>query len=183
MTINPTKAETAVLGGGCFWCTEAIFLNLKGVLKVESGYSGGHVLNPTYKQVCTGTTGHAEVIRVEFDPEILTFSQLLEVFFLTHDPTTMNRQGADVGTQYRSAVFYTNSQQEETAREVIRLLNEEKVYKNPIVTEVSPLINYFKAEDYHQNYFERNKSQAYCAYVIQPKMDKFKKTFSGLLKK
>lgn len=181
MTTNILKAETAVFGGGCFWCTEAIFLKLKGVEKVESGYAGGHVPNPTYQQVCTGTTGHAEVIRVEYKPEVISFRQLLEVFFLTHDPTTLNRQGADVGTQYRSVIFFTKPEEERIAREVIQQLNKQKVYNNPVVTEVAALKNYYKAEDYHQNYFERNKNQPYCSIVIQPKMDKFKKTFKALL--
>lgn len=182
MMTNPINAETAVFGGGCFWCTEAVFLKLKGVQTVESGYAGGQVPNPTYRDVCTGETGHAEVIRIEFNPEEISFSQLLEVFFLTHDPTTLNRQGADVGTQYRSVVFYTNTQQEKLTREIIQKLNQEKVYEQKIVTEVSPLKNYYKAEEEHQNYYARNANQSYCRIVIQPKMEKFRKTFGDLIK-
>lgn len=176
------KAENAVFGGGCFWCTEAVFAELKGVTRVESGYSGGTTLNPDYNAVCTGETGHAEVIKITFDPDVISFEKLLEVFFLTHDPTTLNRQGADVGTQYRSVVFYTNEKQKELTNEVIKRLNQKKVYKNPIVTEVSALINYYPAENYHQNYYERNGTQSYCRFVIQPKMEKFKKSFEELLK-
>ncbi|MBN2807267.1 MAG: peptide-methionine (S)-S-oxide reductase MsrA [Prolixibacteraceae bacterium] len=181
MMTMPTNAETAVFGGGCFWCTEAVFLKLKGVKKVESGYAGGQLPNPTYRDVCTGETGHAEVIRIEFNPGEISFGQLLEVFFLTHDPTTLNRQGADVGTQYRSVVFYTNPMQEKLTREIIQKLNQEKVYDQAIVTEVSPLKDFYLAEKEHQNYYARNNNQAYCRIVIQPKMEKFKKTFGNLI--
>lgn len=181
--MSELKAETAVFGGGCFWCTEAVFNELKGVSRVESGYSGGTTVNPSYKDVCTGQTGHAEVIHLTYDPAIISYQKLLEVFFLTHDPTTLNRQGADVGTQYRSVIFYSTDEQKQIANEVIKSLNKEKVYPNPIVTEVTKLSNYYPAENYHQNYFERNGNQPYCRIVIQPKMEKFKKTFDDLLKK
>lgn len=181
--MSELKAETAVFGGGCFWCTEAVFNELKGVSRVESGYSGGTTVNPSYKDVCTGQTGHAEVIHLTYDPAIISYQKLLEVFFLTHDPTTLNRQGADVGTQYRSVIFYSTDEQKLIANEVIKSLNKEKVYPNPIVTEVTKLSNYYPAENYHQNYFERNGNQPYCRIVIQPKMEKFKKTFDDLLKK
>jgi peptide-methionine (S)-S-oxide reductase len=179
---NNIKAETAVFGGGCFWCTEAVFLKLKGVTKVKSGYSGGETTNPTYQEICTGETGHAEVISIDYNPAEISFNQLLEVFFLTHDPTTLNRQGADVGTQYRSVVFYTNPHQEKVTREIIKKLNLEKVYDRPIVTEVTRLKIFYPAEDYHQNYYERNGNQPYCRMVIQPKMEKFRKTFGELIK-
>lgn len=178
-----SKAETAVFGGGCFWCTEAVFSELKGVTSVESGYAGGHTKNPSYEEVCSGTTGHAEVIKITFDPAIVSFEKLLEVFFLTHDPTTLNRQGADVGTQYRSAVFYTSNEQKEKANEVIKAISDKQAYSNPIVTEVSELSNYYVAENYHQDYFSRNGNQPYCRIVIQPKMEKFRKAFSDLTKK
>lgn len=183
MVLSNLKAETAVFGGGCFWCTEAVFSELKGVSNVESGYSGGTVKNPTYREVCTGETGHAEVIKITYDPKVIAYKKLLEVFFLTHDPTTLNRQGADIGTQYRSVVFYSNKEQKADALEVIKKLNEEKAYPNPIVTEVSPLKNYYPAENYHQNYYEQNGNQPYCRIVIQPKMEKFEKAFKDILKK
>ncbi len=177
------ELEKATLGGGCFWCTEAVYLELKGVVDVKPGYSGGHVKNPGYKEVCTGTTGHAEAVQITFDPEIVSYSQLLEVFFATHDPTTLNRQGNDVGTQYRSVIFYHNKQQKETAEKVIRLLEEEKVYEQPIVTEIAAYDTFYVAEDYHQNYYARNKSQGYCQFIIAPKLDKFRKVFKDQLKK
>ena len=177
------ELEKATLGGGCFWCTEAVYLELKGVVDVKPGYSGGHVKNPGYKEVCTGTTGHAEAVQITFDPEIVSYSQLLEVFFATHDPTTLNRQGNDVGTQYRSVIFYHNPQQKETAEKVIRLLEEEKVYEQPIVTEITAYDTFYVAEDYHQNYYARNKSQGYCQFIIAPKLDKFRKVFKDQLKK
>ena len=181
--MSNVKADTAVFGGGCFWCTEAVFSELKGVSHVESGYSGGTTKNPTYSEVCTGNTGHAEVIKITFDPKVVSYKKLLEVFFLTHDPTTLNRQGADVGTQYRSVIFYENEQQKNTAEDIIKQLNEAKAYPNPIVTEIAPLTNYYPAENYHQNYFEQNGNQPYCRIVIQPKMEKFRKAFSDLIKK
>lgn len=175
--------EIATLGGGCFWCTEAIYKELKGVVSVTSGYSGGKVVNPSYREVCTGRTGHAEAIEIEFDPSVISFSELLEVFFATHDPTTLNRQGGDVGTQYRSVIFYHNPEQEETAESVIDRLNQENVFGKPVVTEVTAWKNFFAAEDYHQDYFENNPSQSYCQFVIVPKMEKFRKIFSERLKK
>ncbi len=174
--------EKATLGGGCFWCTEAVYLELKGVIEVKPGYSGGHEKNPTYKEVCTGTTGHAEVVQITFDPEVVSFSQILEVFFMTHDPTTLNRQGNDVGTQYRSVVFFHSEKQKEVADKVIQLFNDEKVYDKPIVTEVSAFDKFYIAEDYHINYYARNKSQGYCQFVVAPKVEKFRKVFKDQLK-
>ena len=174
--------ELATFGSGCFWCTEAIFQNLKGVQKVESGYSGGKVDNPTYKQVCSGTTGHAEVVQVTYDPDKVSFEELLEVFWKTHDPTTLNRQGADVGTQYRSVIFYHNDQQKELAEKYKKKLDEAGIYNDPIVTEISPYSSFYVAEDYHQNYYNLNSSQPYCSVVITPKLEKFKKVFSDKLK-
>ena len=184
-TMNESKSnlEKATFGNGCFWCTEAVFLELKGVQKVESGYSGGHVKNPTYKEVCTGETGHAEVIQITFDPKLISYESLLEVFWNTHDPTTLNKQGADEGTQYRSAVFYHNEEQKKTAEQYLKQLQASKVFKNPIVTEISPLTNFYKAEEYHQNYYELNPGQGYCQYVIRPKVEKFRKQYSAKLKK
>jgi peptide-methionine (S)-S-oxide reductase len=174
--------EIATLGGGCFWCTEAVYLELKGVVDVKPGYSGGHVKNPGYKEVCTGTTGHAEVVQITFDPEVVSFSEILEVFFETHDPTMLNRQGNDVGTQYRSVIFYHSEQQKQTAKKVILLLEQEKAYSKPIVTEVTAFDAFYVAEDYHINYFARNKNQPYCQYVVAPKVDKFRKVFKEMLK-
>ncbi|MEK6781470.1 MAG: peptide-methionine (S)-S-oxide reductase MsrA [Bacteroidota bacterium] len=174
--------QTATFGAGCFWCTEAVFLSVKGVTKVESGYSGGQVKNPSYREICTGKTGHAEVTQITFDPEIVSFEELLEIFWNTHDPTTLNRQGADAGTQYRSVVFYHNEEQKRTASEYKKQLEVSGTYKAPIVTEISSLPNFYKAEDYHQNYYALNSSQGYCEYVIRPKVDKFKKRFSDKLK-
>ena len=176
------ELETATLGGGCFWCTEAVYLELKGVESVKPGYSGGHVKNPTYQEVCTEATGHAEVVQITFDPEVVSFSEILEVFFVTHDPTTLNRQGNDVGTQYRSAIFYHSEEQKETALKVIELLEKEKAYKKPIVTEVTPFDAFYVAEDYHINYFARNKNQPYCQYVVAPKVEKFRKVFKEKMK-
>lgn len=179
---NKNKMEVATFGNGCFWCTEAIFQNLKGVEKVVSGYSGGHVDNPTYKQVCTGTTGHAEVIQMEYDPNIITYDELLEVFWKTHDPTTPNRQGNDIGPQYRSAVFYHNEEQKEKAEKYKKELNEAGAFNAPIVTEITAFEKFYPAEDYHQNYFNLNDSQPYCNYVIKPKVEKFEKVFKDKLK-
>jgi peptide-methionine (S)-S-oxide reductase len=179
MTNEPSLAT---LGGGCFWCTEAVFLALKGVSKVESGYSGGTVENPTYQQVSTGRTGHAEVIQITFDPKTIGFRELLEVFFATHDPTTLNRQGNDVGTQYRSVIFYHNPHQKEGAEEYIRELEESKVFGKPIVTTVEPFSAFYKAEEYHQNFFARNPNQPYSKAVIPPKLLKLKKSFIDKLK-
>lgn len=177
-----TNKETATLGGGCFWCTEAIFLNLRGVEKVTPGYSGGHIKNPAYREVTTGRTGHAEVVQIVFDPAVVKFAEILEVFFMTHDPTTLNRQGADVGTQYRSAIFYHNEKQKAVAEDIIRELDKQKVYADPIVTEVTSFTNFYEAEDYHLNYYARNKNQPYCQFVITPKLKKFEKIFKDKLK-
>jgi peptide-methionine (S)-S-oxide reductase len=170
--------ETITLGAGCFWCTEAVFQRLKGVIKVESGYSGGKISNPTYKEVVSGLTGHAEVIQVTFDPTMISLEKILEVFWKTHDPTTLNRQGADVGTQYRSAVFYHNEIQLNTATRLKQLLNSEKIWDKPIVTEITKFEKFYKAEDYHQNYFNNNPNHGYCQFVIVPKLEKFEKLFS-----
>lgn len=174
--------ETTTLGGGCFWCLEAVYDQLKGVQAVESGYAGGHVANPSYKAVCTGTTGHAEVVQVEFDNEVITFQDILNVFFTIHDPTTLNRQGNDIGTQYRSAIFYHSDEQKRIAEETIQSLNESGPWDNPIVTEVVPIENYFPAEDYHQEYFENNPNQGYCRIVIAPKVAKFRQKYLAQLK-
>lgn len=174
--------ETATLGAGCFWCVEAIFENLKGVESVESGYSGGDNKNPTYKEVCSGTTNHAEVCQIKFDPEVISFEELLEVFWQTHDPTTLNKQGADVGTQYRSVIFYHTNKQKELAETYKSKLIEAKVFSTPIVTEISPAVKFYIAENYHQDYYQANKSQPYCNMVITPKLEKFKKIFEQKLK-
>jgi peptide-methionine (S)-S-oxide reductase len=176
------ELEKATLGGGCFWCTEAVYLELKGVVDVKPGYSGGHVKNPSYKEVCNETTGHAEVVQIIFDPAIVSYTEILEVFFVTHDPTTLNRQGNDVGTQYRSAIFYHSEQQKQTAQKVIELLTKDKVYSKPIVTEVTKFDVFYVAEDYHHNYFARNKNQPYCQFVVAPKVDKFRKVFKEKMK-
>lgn len=172
------KTESIVLGGGCFWCTEAVFQKMKGVLKVTSGYSGGSTPNPTYEQVCSGNTGHAEVVRVEYDPSVAKLPDILELFFALHDPTTKDRQGNDVGSQYRSAIYYSNESQKKAIDEAVRKAAEE--HEKPIVTEVAKLDAFYPAEDYHQNYYEQNKYQPYCAVVIRPKLSKLKKKF-GLL--
>lgn len=168
--------EIATLGGGCFWCLEAVYQELKGVARVESGYAGGHVPNPTYEQVCDGSTGHAEVVRLEFDPDVISYREILEIFFTIHDPTTPNRQGNDVGTQYRSVIFYHSPEQQEIARQVIACMAS--VWDAPIVTELSPVPTYYKAEDYHQNYFREHPLQGYCAFVVAPKVAKFRKVFA-----
>ena len=178
-----TKYEIATFGGGCFWCTEAIFQELEGVESVIAGYAGGETINPTYEDICTGTTGHAEVIQIKFNPKVIDFNLLLEIFFKTHNPTTLNRQGADRGTQYRSAVFFHNAVQREKAQEIIVDLNDAKVFEDPIVTEVTPINNYYEAENYHQNYFENNPGNGYCNAVINPKLTKFMKEFKDKLKK
>lgn len=176
--------ETAVLAGGCFWCVEAVFQQLKGVDHVESGYTGGHVINPTYEQVCSGETGHAEVIKIWYDPAVISFTELLEVFFKTHDPTSLNRQGADVGTQYRSAIFYRNEEEKKTSEEIIEELNKSGYYTNKIVTTLEPLKEYYAAEDYHQNYFRLKGDQnPYCQMVVKPKLEKFEKVFKDKIKK
>ncbi len=178
-----TNTEVATFGGGCYWCIEAIFQRLEGVEKVESGFSGGNVKNPTYREVCTGATGHAEVIQITFDTTKISFTEVLKVFFTMHDPTTLNRQGNDVGTQYRSAVFYHNDKQKKAAEEIIAELNKANAYPSPIVTEVTKFDAFYKAEDYHQDYYNQNSGEGYCRYVIQPKIEKFEKVFKDRLKK
>lgn len=178
---NETGYQQATFGAGCFWCVEAIYQRVNGVVAVESGYSGGNVENPTYNQVTSGRTGHAEVARITFDPNEISFEELLEVFWHTHDPTTLNRQGADVGTQYRSAVFYHNEDQKRIVKESIVKTDASGLWGDPIVTEISPLVNYYKAEDYHQNYFNENPNAGYCSVVIAPKLKKFKEEFPHLL--
>ncbi|MHB8930765.1 MAG: peptide-methionine (S)-S-oxide reductase MsrA [Melioribacteraceae bacterium] len=180
--IDTTKYEVATFAAGCFWCTEAVFQRLKGVVKIESGYSGGSVPNPTYEAVCTGQTGHAECTQITFDPKIISYKELLEVFWKTHDPTTLNRQGNDTGTQYRSAIFYHNDEQKQLAEKYKRELDSEKIWKDPIVTEIVPFKKFYKAEDYHQDYYNKNGSQPYCSFVITPKLEKFKKVFADKLK-
>lgn len=180
---QPQGREVATLGGGCFWCTEAVFDELRGVERVESGYSGGASANPTYQQVCSGTTGHAEVVRVTFDPQVVSFREILEVFFTVHDPTTLNRQGADVGTQYRSVIFYHDEEQRRVAEEVIREMDAEKLWDRPIVTEVAPFETFYEAEDYHQEYFRLNGSQPYCRAVVAPKVAKFRQYYREKLKR
>jgi peptide-methionine (S)-S-oxide reductase len=168
--------EIATLGGGCFWCLEAVYQELKGVQQVESGYAGGHVANPSYEEVCSGSTGHAEVVRLTFDPAIVSYREILEIFFTIHDPTTLNRQGNDCGTQYRSVIFYHSPEQQDVAKHVIAEMAN--VWDAPIVTELAPVPAYYKAEDYHQNYFRQNPLQGYCAFVVAPKVAKFRKTFA-----
>jgi peptide-methionine (S)-S-oxide reductase len=180
--INGNETGSATFGAGCFWCVEAIFDGLKGVISVESGYSGGTVKNPAYREVCEGTTGHAEVCRITFDPEVISFDELLTVFWYTHDPTTINRQGNDWGTQYRSAIFYHDENQKMMAERSRETTNRSGLWDNPIITEISPLTNYYKAEDYHQDYFVRNRSQPYCSAIIAPKLEKFRKQFKDKLK-
>lgn len=175
--------DTIVLGGGCYWCVEAVYEMLDGVVDVRSGYSGGKIANPTYEAVCSGKTGHAEVIQISFDSTKTSVNEILKVFFTVHDPTTLNRQGADVGTQYRSVIFYRNDNQKQITLEIISALNEQKVYPSKIVTEVSPLNVFYVAEDYHQDYYERNSEQGYCRMVIQPKIEKFEKVFADRIKK
>lgn len=174
--------EVATLAGGCFWCTEAVFLELKGVQKVVSGYIGGKTVNPTYKEICQGDTGHAEAIQITFDSNVISFGELLELFFATHDPTTLNRQGNDVGTQYRSEIFYHNEEQREISEDFIRFLTQEAVFDKPIVTKVSPASTFYDAEEYHQNYYNQNRMQGYCAFVIAPKIDKVRTYFKDKLK-
>jgi peptide-methionine (S)-S-oxide reductase len=180
---SESRREVATLAGGCFWCLEAVYNQLRGVLKVDSGYAGGHIPNPTYQQVCTGGTGHAEVVQITFDPAEITFRDLLEVFFTIHDPTTLNRQGADVGTQYRSAIFYHTDAQREDAEKIIAEMNAEKVWDAPIVTEVKPLKDFYSAEAYHQEYYQNNPSQPYCQVVIAPKVAKFRQKYFEKLRR
>jgi peptide-methionine (S)-S-oxide reductase len=174
--------ELATFGAGCFWCVEAVFQNLKGVEKVESGYTGGRIANPTYKEVCSGLTGHNEVIQLTFDPQVISFEELLEIFWKTHDPTTLNRQGNDVGTQYRSGIYYHNDEQKRLAETYKQKLNEAQAFDQPVVTEILPAGPFYKAEDYHQNYYNQNSSQPYCQFVARPKVDKVKALFGDKLK-
>jgi peptide-methionine (S)-S-oxide reductase len=187
ITLNGNKAmndstEKATFGGGCFWCVEAIYERVNGVISVVSGYSGGDVVNPTYSQVSTGMTGHAEVVQITYDPKVVSYGELLEIFFKTHDPTTLNRQGADVGTQYRSVIFYHNEAQHRLAEKAIRELEQAGIYNDPIVTQVEPFKAFYPAEEYHQEYFDKNPDKAYCRLVIQPKLEKFEKVFREKLK-
>ncbi|MFA5399512.1 MAG: peptide-methionine (S)-S-oxide reductase MsrA [Dehalococcoidia bacterium] len=177
-----SKTETAIFGGGCFWCTEAVFSELKGVLKVMPGYTGGRSDNPTYQQVCGGNTGHVEAARIEYDPELISYTDLLEVFFYTHDPTTPNRQGNDVGEQYHSTIFYADDAQKELTEKYIEKLNESGEFRAPIVTTLRPLTKFYEAEDYHQRYYENNAAQPYCRAIIAPKMSKFRAKFKNALK-
>lgn len=177
------ELETATLAGGCFWCTESVFDELRGVESVVSGYSGGHTESPTYQEVCTGSTGHAEVIQIEFDPAEIDFSDILRVFFTVHDPTTLNRQGGDIGTQYRSSIFFHSDEQKRAAEAIIREIDEAGVYERPIVTEVVPFEKFWPAEDYHQEYFVNNPNQPYCSAVIAPKVAKFRKMYAERLKR
>lgn len=178
-----SATEVATLGSGCFWCTEAVYLSVKGVQEVVSGYCGGKVKNPTYREVCSGLTGHAEVVQIKFDPAVVSYEDILEIFWNTHDPTTLNKQGADEGTQYRSVVFYHSESQRKTAEAYKAQLDKSGVYRNKIVTEITPVAVFYKAEDYHQNYFALNPDQGYCQYVIRPKVEKFKKQYASKLKK
>ncbi len=183
MELTNRKMETATLGGGCFWCLEAVYTELKGVEKVVSGYAGGSVPNPSYRLVCTGTTGHAEVVQVTYDPQIVSYRELLDVFFTIHDPTTLNRQGADVGTQYRSAIFYHTSEQKAAAEAVKAEIEQAKIWHSPLVTEITPFKAFYPAEDYHQDYFKNNPEQGYCQVVIAPKVAKFRRKFLEKLKR
>lgn len=176
------EMDTAIFASGCFWCTEAIFEEVAGVKEVTSGYTGGHIKNPAYREVTEGTTGHAEAVRITYDPEIIKYQDLLEIFFKTHDPTTLNRQGADVGTQYRSAIFYINEEQRKSAEEIITSLDESGSWDDPIVTEVAPESTFYEAEEYHQDYYKKNPYASYCSFVIGPKMKKFRKVFPDKLK-
>jgi len=178
-----TSTAMATLGGGCYWCLEAVFQRMDGVEKVVSGFSGGQVMDPTYNEVCSGKTGHAEVIQITFDTSKVSFTDILKVFFTMHDPTTLNRQGNDIGTQYRSVIFYNDAEQQQTAQGIIAELNASGAYESAVVTQVAPFDIFYKADDYHQNYYNDNKTQPYCAYVIQPKIEKFEKVFKDRLKK
>jgi peptide-methionine (S)-S-oxide reductase len=180
--MTQSNFETITLGGGCYWCVEAVYENLKGVKSVVSGFSGGKTLNPSYEEVCSGTTGHAEVVQITFDKNVTTLDEIFKVFFTVHDPTTLNRQGGDRGTQYRSVIFYNNEEQKQEAQSIIAELKNAKVYDNPIVTTLEPFTKFYKAEDYHQNYYANNKNQPYCQMVIQPKIEKFEKVFKDKLK-
>ena len=183
MNTAQKSTETATLGGGCFWCLEAVFDDLNGVISVESGYMGGQTLNPTYEQVCGGRTGHAEVVQITFDPAVVSFREILEVFFVIHDPTTLNRQGNDSGTQYRSAIFFHSLEQKQIAQEVITNLSGARLWRDPVITEVTPAVRFYIAEDYHQEYFANNPEAGYCQFVVAPKVAKFRKHFLSKLKK
>lgn len=176
------KLEVATLGEGCFWCAEAIFDRVEGVRKVQSGYSGGHVKNPSYREVCTGRTGHAEVVQITFDPKIISFAEILKIFWNTHDPTTLNRQGNDVGTQYRSVIFYHSAEQKKIAEDLKAELEKQKIWDKPVVTAIEKYSNFYPAEDYHDNYYENNPNEGYCRFVITPKVEKFEKVFKNYLK-
>lgn len=176
------KLQKAIFGSGCFWCTEAVFQRLKGVTSVMSGYAGGNAPKPTYEQVCSGTTGHAEVVEIEYDPSVITYRDLVEIFFATHDPTTLNRQGNDTGSQYRSTILYANDEERIIAEDVIKELSDAKAFSKNIVTEVKPATEFFAAEDYHRNYYNQNENQPYCQFVIAPKLKKFKEKYASLLK-
>ena len=182
-SFNESETDTATFGAGCFWCVEAIFQQVEGVLKVSSGYCGGHVINPTYEEVCNKTTGHAEVVQIIFDPKKVSFDELLEIFWQTHDPTTLNYQGNDHGTQYRSVIFTHSDEQSKIANEVVKELEDSKIYSNPVVTQIDAAPTIYAAEDYHQNYYNNNGSQGYCQFVIRPKVEKFEKVFKSKLKK
>ena len=182
MNITDERYQVATLGGGCFWCIEAIYLKMKGVISATSGYSGGKIKNPTYQDVTSGMTGHAEVVQIVFDSEVISYRDILTIFFHVHNPTTLNRQGADVGTQYRSVIFYHDEDQKAIANEVMREVSKSKIWHDPLVTELSPLIAFYVAEDYHQNYFDNNPTAPYCTFVISPKLEKFRKNFQDYLK-
>ena len=177
-----TQLQTITLGGGCFWCTEAVFVDVRGITDVESGYSNGQVARPTYEEVCSGRTGCNEVVKLEFDPAQISLGQILEIFYVIHDPTTLNRQGNDTGTQYRSGIYYSTAEQKTLADDMIRQMSQDKLFDKPVVTEVEPLANYWPAESYHQDYFEKNPNQGYCVAVAGPKVAKFRKTFTSLVK-
>lgn len=181
MELKEKKYEYATIGGGCFWCIEAIFMEVRGISKATSGYSGGTVKNPSYREVTSGRTGHAEVVQLEFDTEIISYKDILEIFFHLHDPTTLNRQGADVGTQYRSVIFYHNDEQEKIARQIFEEIDRSDLWENPLVTEITPLTEFYVAEDYHQNYYTNNPNQPYCTFVISPKISKLRKLFKDKL--
>jgi peptide-methionine (S)-S-oxide reductase len=182
METSSKVVDTITLGAGCFWCVEAVFQRLEGVHSVQSGYSNGNTGKPTYKDVCSGTTGYAEVCQITYNPEKLRFEDILEVFFKTHDPTTLNKQGADVGTQYRSGIYYHNDTQRQIAERILKQIDQDRIYSNPIVTEIKAVANYYPAEDYHQNYYNQNSNQSYCSFVITPKLEKFEKIFKSKIK-
>lgn len=179
--MSKSNLQKATLGGGCFWCLEAVYQQVRGVVHVESGYAGGQTLNPDYDSVCTGQTGHAEVVQIEFDADVLTYQKILEIFFAIHDPTTLNRQGNDIGSQYRSVIYAHDKEQRMIAKNIIEQLTQENIFDQPIVTELADLPTYYRAEDYHQNYFNNHPDQGYCAFVVSPKVSKFRKQFSELL--